>query len=76
MSGRIAANADWNRAFFSCLLPPRDGCSPCMDVPDWRVTGAMPAYAARWAASLNREMSPPVARRIVFCQVEVVPYMA
>lgn len=23
MSGRIAANADWNRAFFSCLLPPQ-----------------------------------------------------
>ena len=32
----------------SCLLPPLGGCSPRMELPERRVTGARPAYAARW----------------------------
>lgn len=31
------------RAFFKALLPDREGCSPWMEVPDWRGVGAMPA---------------------------------
>ena len=36
-------DADRNRAFLSRLFPPRAGCSPLMDDPDRRVTGARPA---------------------------------
>ena len=49
----MATNVVWNSAFFRRLFPPLAGCSPWMDVPDWWVTGAMPAYAARWGGVLE-----------------------
>ena len=38
-----AANAARKNARLSCLLPPVGGCSPLIEVPERRVTGAMPA---------------------------------
>ncbi len=40
MGSRSAANADRNSARFSCLFPRREGCSPRIDDPERRVTGA------------------------------------
>ena len=38
-----AANADRKRARWRTLFPPRGGCSPRIEDPDRRVTGARPA---------------------------------
>ena len=32
------------------LIAPSVGCSPLTEVPERHVTGAVPAYAAKWAA--------------------------
>ena len=42
-AARRAANAAMNMAFLRCLFPARLGCSPRIEVPDLRVTGASPA---------------------------------
>ena len=55
--------AKWNNAFFNRLLPALDGTSPRIDVPDRRVTRAIPAYAARCPAILNA-LKSTAARRI------------
>ena len=44
-----------------------------MLVPDWPVTGAMPAWAARWAALLKLAMSPPMPSRMLLAVLTPVP---
>lgn len=39
----LATNEDCHSAFLRRLLPRPEGLSPLMPVPDWPVTGAMPA---------------------------------
>ena len=53
-----AAKAERNNARLSLRFPDLAGCSPRIEVPDWWVTGAMPAYVARCPADLNAEPSP------------------
>lgn len=52
--GTRTINAVCNRVFLRRLLPLCAGCSPRILVPLRLVMGAMPAYAARCAALLNR----------------------
>lgn len=49
----MEANAERNKARLSRLLPEWLTRSDLIEVPDWRVVGASPAYEASAAALLN-----------------------
>jgi len=58
-SHRTAAAA-MSIARLSCLFPRLEGNSPRMEEPERRVTGASPAYAARWPAEAKARLTTSI----------------